>query len=102
MNTATLQSVCAALSSSIRIEIIAFVRKQGSATVREIADALFGSPERMMPVRRHLQILHDAELLSREQTDREYTYHLSTGGEVILDAIVQMRDLFDLPYKYQL
>lgn len=93
MNTQTMQRVCGALAVNLRIEIVRFVRKRESVTVREVADTLFGSPERMIPVRRHLQILCDAGLLQRVQIGREYTYTCA-GRVSLFTAIEQMRALF--------
>ena len=99
MKTNSLLRVCKALSSPRRVAIVEFVLAHEPVTVRDVADALFGSPDRLLAVRRHLKILCDTELLMRVQIGREHLY-TSTDGDVVIAAGSQLRALFGLSIKY--
>lgn len=86
MNTDLSQRVCKALSSLIRVEILQFVRKFQPVSVRDVADAFFGSPERLLAARRHLRTLCDVGLCTRIRIGREYLYTYT--GQAVASALV--------------
>ena len=95
----TLQSLCNALSKPIRIAIIEYIRDNGQSSVRDVADALFGSTENLIPVRGHLHNLCIAGLLERVQIGREHSYDLASGRhDIIRQWAWDMTDLFDFKF----
>jgi len=88
----TLQSVCKALSSTVRIAVVQFIREHEPASVQQVASAFFGSPERPLPARRVLKVLREAGLCTRVRIGREdfYTY---TGHLVLPVLVAELRTL---------
>ena len=87
MNETELERVLKSLANRRRLAIVKFLKKSGSASVGEVADAIKLS---FKATSKHLMILANAGILEKEQVSLTVLYFISKDSNLVVAKIISI------------
>ena len=87
MNETELERVLKSLANRRRLAIVKFLKKSGSASVGEVADAIKLS---FKATSKHLMILANAGILEKEQVSLTVLYSMSKDSNLVVAKIISI------------
>ena len=87
MNETELERVLNSLANRRRLAIVKFLKKSGSASVGEVADAIKLS---FKATSKHLMILANAGILEKEQVSLTVLYFISKDSNLVVAKIISI------------